>query len=135
MKISVDTNFLISSTQWDYSVSHKLLIRLIKEDIEIFTTKDILTEFSEVLARDFRYNQDEINNIIEKTLAFVKIVEPKEKIEIVKNDPEDNKIIECAIESSSNYIITYDKHLLNIKEYKGIKIIKPEEVFDILEQD
>ena len=135
MKISVDTNFLISATQWDYSVSHKLLIRLIKENVEIFTTKNILEEFSEVLERDFKYNQIEIANILEKILAFIKIVEPKGKIEIVEDDPDDNMIIECAVESFSDYIITYDKHLLNVKEYKGIKIIKPEEAFDILDKD
>ena len=60
-------------------------------------------------------------------ILFIKIVTPKDRIQLVKDDAEDNKIIECAIESSSSYIITYDKHLLNIKEYEGIKIIKPEE--------
>ena len=51
MKISADTNFLISATQWDYSVSHKLLTKLIENNAEIFTTKEILDEFSEVLSR------------------------------------------------------------------------------------
>lgn len=37
MKVTVDTNFLISATQWDYSVSHKLLIKLIEKDISYST--------------------------------------------------------------------------------------------------
>jgi len=45
MKIVVDTNFLVSATQWDYSVSHKLLQKLIRNDTEIFTTREILDEF------------------------------------------------------------------------------------------
>ena len=60
------------------------------------------------------------------------LMEPKQKINVVKDDPDDNKVIECAIESSSDYIITYDKHLLRIKEYKGIKILKPEEILKII---
>src|SRR3989344_1653972 len=64
---------------------------------------------------------------LKKILLFVNLMEPKQKINVVKDDPDDNKVIECAIESSSDYIITYDKHLLRIKEYKGIKIITPEE--------
>ncbi|MBI2671412.1 putative toxin-antitoxin system toxin component, PIN family, partial [Candidatus Woesearchaeota archaeon] len=40
---------------------------------------------------------------------------------------DDNKIIECAIDGNSDCIITKDKHLLKLKEYKGIKIITPEE--------
>jgi len=45
---------------------------------------------------------------------------------VIKEDPDDNKIIECAISSNSEFIITYDKHLLKVKEYKGIQIIRPE---------
>ena len=128
MKVTVDTNFLISATQWDYSIAHKLLKKFILSGVEIFTTQDILDETSEVLERDFKYSKDEVENIIGKILLFAKLIETKQKIYVIKDDPDDNKIIECAIESSSDYIITYDKHLLKLKEYKGIKIIKPEEI-------
>lgn len=127
MKVTVDTNLLISATQWDYSVAHKLLKKFILSDAEIFTTQDILDETAEVLERDFEYNKSEAKNIIEKILLFAKLIEPKQKVNAIKDDPDDNKVIECAIESSSDYIITYDGHLLKLKEYKGIKIIKPEE--------
>ncbi len=109
-----------------YSVAHKLLKKFILSNTEIFTTQDILDETAEVLERDFEYNKNEIKNIIEKILLFAKLIEPKHKVAIIKDDPDDNKVIECAIESSSDYIITYDKHLLKLKEYKGIKIVKPE---------
>ncbi len=132
MKIVADTNFLISATQWDYSVSHKLLIKLIKNNDIIFSTKEILDEFAEVLERDFLYNKEEITNILEKVLQFLTLVTPTKKIDIVKDDLDDNKIIECAIESKADYIISYDKHLLNIKEYQGIKIVRPEEIIGIV---
>ncbi len=128
MKATVDTNFLISATQWNYSVAHKLLKKLILSDAIIFTTQDILDETAEVLERDFEYSKSETKNIIEKILLFAKLTEPKQKADIIKDDPDDNKIIECAIESSSDYIVTYDKHLLKLKEYKGIRILKPEEI-------
>src|SRR3989338_519811 len=107
MKVTVDTNFLISATQWDYSVAHKLLKKLILLDAEIFTTQDILDETAEVLERDFEYSKNEVENIIEKILLFAKLIKSKQKVEIIKDDPDDNKVIECAIESSSNYIISY----------------------------
>jgi len=128
MKVTVDTNFLISATQWDYSVAHKLLNKFILSDDEIFTTQDILDETMEVLERDFEYSKNEAKNIIEKILLFAKLIEIKQKVAIIKDDPDDNKVIECAIESSSDYIVTYDRHLLKLKEYKGIKIITPEEI-------
>ena len=128
MKVTVDTNFLISATQWDYSVAHKLLKKFILSGAEIFTTKEILDEIAEVLERDFGYNKEEVKNINEKILFFAKLVEPKQKVAIIKDDSDDNKVIECAIESSSDYIITYDKHLLKLEDYKGIKIIRAEEI-------
>jgi len=54
-------------------------------------------------------------------------VNPQTKIKAVKDDPDDDIIIECALESKSKYLITYDKHLLNLKEFRGIRVIKPEE--------
>src|SRR3989338_5548393 len=128
MKVTVDTNFLISATQWDYSVAHKLLRKLIILDIEIFTTQNILDETAEVLERDFEYSKTESENIIEKILLFANLAGPKQKVEIIKDGPDDNKVIECAVESSSDYIVTYDGHLLKLKDYKGIKIMKPEEI-------
>ena len=65
-------------------------------------------------------------------MHFAKLTEPKQKVEIVKDDPDDNKVIECAIESSSDYIVTYDKHLLKLKKYEEIKIMKPEEILKII---
>ena len=128
MKIVADTNFLISATQWDYSVSHKLLEKLILNDAEIFTTREILDEFAEVLKRDFLYSEGDTKNIIEKSIQFLTLVIPSEKVDIVKEDADDNKIIECALESNAEYIISYDKHLLDLKVYRGIKIVKPEEI-------
>ena len=78
------------------------------------------------MKRDFGFNEEEIEEIIEKILTFATRVEPREKVKAVEDDPDDNAIIECALESKSKYIITYDTHLLKIKEYKGIIIIKPE---------
>src|SRR3989338_4755931 len=135
MKVTVDTNFLISATQWNYSVGHKLLNEFILSEtkiFKIFTTQDILDETIKVLERDFEYSKNEAKNIIEKILLFASLIEPKQKVEIIKDDPDDNKVIECAVESSSNYIITYDRHLLKLKDYKGIKIIKPEEILKII---
>ena len=128
MRVTADTNFLISATQWDYSVAHKLLKKFILAEVMIFTTQDILDETAEVLERDFEYSEKEAKSIIENILLFATLIKPTQKVDIIKDDPDDNKVIECGVESSSDYIVTYDKHLLPLKEYEGIKIVKPEEI-------
>lgn len=59
--------------------------------------------------------------------GFHVVIGPKLKENIVKSDPTDDKFIECAINSSADYIVSGDKHLLNLEEYKGIKIMNAHE--------
>lgn len=106
MKITVDTNFLVSATQWDYSVAHKLLLKLLDKNTQIFTTKDILDEFSKIMIRDFQYTNEETTKITETVLAFVTLIQTTSKIAAVKEDPDDNKVLECAIDSNSEFIMS-----------------------------
>ena len=69
---------------------------------------------------------------VDEILEMSEIVEPKEKFDIIKEDPEDNIIIECAVEGKVDYIITKDTHLLNLKEFKGIKIITSKDMISLL---
>lgn len=132
MNVVLDTNVLLSSTLWDGSEAQKLLFKLIRSDIKVFTSPDILSEYERVLKRDFDYSDGEILNILEKVLAFAALVKPSEKIAVVKEDPDDDKIIECAVAANAEYIITYDKHLLNLGRFRGIKVVKPNEVLRMI---
>jgi len=120
-------HILISATLWDDSAAQKFLFKCISENIQIFSSKEIIEEYKGILARDFNYNQQEIENILEKILQIITLANPRNKVNVVKEDPDDNKIIECAIESEAEHIVSYDKHLLKLKEYNGIKIFKPED--------
>ena len=132
IKIVFDTNILISSTLWDESVAQKLLFKLIEQDAVIFSSTEILEEYQKILKRDFDYSDEEVANIMEKVLQFITLVNPCIKVNVIKEDADDNKIIECALEGKADYIISYDKHLLNLKEYKKIKIVKPEEIMSLI---
>ena len=59
--------------------------------------------------------------IIEKSMLVV----PTKKLKVV-SDPDDDKFVEAAVEGKANVIISQDKHLLSLKNYKDIKIITPE---------
>ena len=127
MAVTFDTNVLLSATLWDGSVAQKLLFDLIRQEIKIYSTFEILSEYQEILKRDFDFSDEEVSQIMKKVVLFTTLVKPTQKVKVVTDDPDDNIIVECALESNSKYIITYDKHLLNLKEYGGIRIIRPEE--------
>ena len=61
-----------------------------------------------------------MNLTTHKIISYSKIVEPKRKLDVVKDDLDDNKFIEAALEGKCDYLISQDKHLLKIKEFHRI---------------
>ncbi len=71
----------------------------------------------------------EWKNIIIENLIMV---EPTIKINVIKDDLDDNKFLEAGITGNADLIISQDKHLLNLKEYQRIKIIRPDEAISLI---
>ena len=69
--------------------------------------------------------KSELNYAINEIAAFAEIVYPSEKLNVVEEDADDNKILECAVEGEVDYIVTNGKHLLKIGEFRGIRILTP----------
>ena len=57
--------------------------------------------------------------------GFAHMVYPTQTLEAVKDDPDDNRIVECALASGSDCIVTGDKDLLRLGQYQGIRIMGP----------
>ncbi len=133
MNIVLDTNVLISATLWQQSVAQKLLAKIVESGIHtIFSSSEILAEYRRVLVRDFSFPEEKVSSYIENVLLFVALVNPQVRVNIVEEDPDDNKIIECALESQADFILSYDKHLLDLKETNGVKILRPEEALSLI---
>ncbi len=131
MKITVDTNVLVSASFWDGD-SDKIMNRVEKKEVDLILSKEIIEEFAIVLSS--KEIQDKIKNknlemkrTIGKIASLSTIVEPLEKLDIVNEDPDDNKILECAKAGKVDFIISSDNHLLKIKKFEGIPIVTPQE--------
>ncbi len=94
----------------------------------LISSLDTISEIKKVL-RDFKIKlpEDMVKEWIDLIIKNSMVVSPKEKVNIVKNDPKDNIFIEAAIAGNADYIVSQDKHLLEVKEIRDIKIITPEE--------
>jgi len=129
MKVVADTNVLISATFW-FGSSNKIIELAEKKEIELVLSKEIIKEYSEVLKYEeiqekIKNKNLEMKHSIQKIISISTIVEAEENINIVKEDPDDNKVLECAKAGNVDFIITNDNHLLKLEEFEGIKIITP----------
>lgn len=127
----LDTNIIISATFWrgaPYMVIKKALLR----EFVLITSVAILDEVSGRLEHKFNLPHAEIEKLLDILLGYSELVEPVAKVNAVKADEKDNKIIECAIDGRADLIVTGDGHLLNLNNYGDIKIITPSELLKIL---
>jgi len=136
MKVTLDTNILVSGTFWT-GPSFRILELIDKGKIKSVLSEKIIKEYYKVISSDEIIDKVEnkklvIYKITEKIIRNSEIVDPKMKIKIVKDDLDDNKIIECAKEGKSEYIVTQDKHLLKLKRFENIVIVTPDVFLDIV---
>jgi putative PIN family toxin of toxin-antitoxin system len=131
-KLVLDTNVLVSALISTKS-NPALLLDAAGKNYSLFISKDILSELEGVISRDkFGFSDEKIDSAIEAILSFSEVMNHEIKLDVVKSDPDDNKILECAVACGASYIVSGDKHLLNLKEYENIKIISPKDAIDLL---
>lgn len=99
-----------------------------KENITLCLSKDILDEYIEVLQRIGLRDEIEIEELLSLFGKGFNILFTTKtpKIRAVRDDPDDDKFIECAVALKAEVIITGDKSMEAMKEYMRIKILAPQ---------
>ena len=122
MKLVFDTNIYISAFVITGSLAEKAILKVIRENYRLFISKEIVDEVLSVLSKKFDYNKE----ILSRTAIFLseiaELIKTHDKVYILK-DESDNRIIECAVSAEADIIVSGDKEILSLKEYKGIKIM------------
>ena len=124
MKVVFDTNVFISAFATE-GVCSVLLKRARLKEFKLFVCPVVIEEVKNVLEQKFKAEKETIEEILEVIMETSVFVEITEEIEGVCRDRDDDLILSCALSSGANYLISGDKDLLELKEYKGIKIISP----------
>lgn len=125
-KVVLDTNIFISAVFWE-GKSYYLMKKAINQEVIVFISKHIIEEIKNVLSRDFNLEKQEIDDIINSLLHFTNLIDTIEVANVIKEDPKDNRILDCALTCNANFIISQDKHLLKLKKFRDVTIMSPEE--------
>jgi putative PIN family toxin of toxin-antitoxin system len=129
IRVVPDTNVYVSALLW-MGVSHRLLCLAEAGDLIFITTPTIMEELRDVLGRPkFRLRiaalDTSVAELMESLLSVVEIIQDVTIEPVVERDPDDDKILACALAARAEWIVSGDGHLLALKRYKGIAIVTP----------
>jgi len=131
IKVVIDTNVFISAFVFGGNAL-EIIRLLLKGDIAGYISSFIIEEVTRILSEKFLWKEPKIEKLLQLIKSKANEVYPKVKVSVIKSKDDDNRILECALESKVDYIISGDKrHILPLKEFEGIKIVSVSEFLEI----
>ncbi|MCL4375453.1 putative toxin-antitoxin system toxin component, PIN family [Candidatus Marsarchaeota archaeon] len=122
-KVVLDTNILISALGWK-GKPHRIMEMVASNELELFISDKQFIELSRVLNYPrLSFTTEQKSRFKEFILEIASFVKPTIKLDVIKDDPDDNMILECALVAGVDYIVSGDDHLLSIKKFGKIKIL------------
>ncbi len=125
MRVVLDTNIYISAILFVGNCEEILRLATLGS-YELFISNVILKEIKGILEKKFHWTRKQVNETLSYIREIAIIIKPVKPILVIKKDPSDDKIIECALAAHADFIVTGDKaHVLPLKRYERIKILSP----------
>jgi putative PIN family toxin of toxin-antitoxin system len=129
LDVVADTNVYVSAFNFG-GPPLEIVILAIRREIALFISPSILREIEGVLLSKFKRPAEQAREVLGTIREFTRSVDPKEKIDALKEDESDNRILECAVEAKAHVIITGDKHFQVLRAFRGIVIMSPRGFLD-----
>jgi putative PIN family toxin of toxin-antitoxin system len=127
-----DTNILVSARLSLLGNPARCLALAQLRQIGSITCTAILDEFTEKLISKFDYESSRATEAAEEIRKISRSVELGNVPRVVTDDPDDDKIVQCALVGGASHIVSGDKHLLALKNYKDISIVRPAEFLSMI---
>ena len=130
IKVVLDTNVVVSAYLVPAGKPAEILSLARKGKLHIFLSREIVDEIKQTLLspklkKIHRNTPNQIGLFI-RTFSKVATVTPgKKSVDFIKDDPDDNKILACALEGRVDYIVSGDHHLTDLKSFQSISIVNP----------
>jgi putative PIN family toxin of toxin-antitoxin system len=133
----LDTNVIVSGTIGNSGSPFIILEAWRKGRFILITSQTLIDEVERVfryprIQKKYHITEKQVTNVI-KNLINYSIATPRNiKLSVITKDPPDNEVLIAALEGEADYIVTGDADLLELKSYKGIKIVLPSEFVELL---
>src|SRR5664279_2809973 len=131
LKVVLDTNVLVSAYLVPGGKPARILSLARQGKLTICLSPPILSEVKQTLLRPklqkiHKATAKEIERFLKALTSVVVMTAGTEEVDVVKDDPDDNKILACALEGEANFIVSGDHHLTDMKVFQNIPIVNPD---------
>jgi putative PIN family toxin of toxin-antitoxin system len=123
MRVVLDTNVYVSALTFPGGRGESALRLAIERRVEVLVSPPIVLELAKVLREKFSWEEEPILDACRLIRELATPVRPKVRLSVLSDEP-DNRILECAVEGAADAIVTGDRHLLTLKAFRGVQILR-----------
>ena len=125
MRVVLDTNVLISAFVFPGGPPEAVYHRVLSGDLTVIVSRALLAELGRVLVAKFGWEPTYSEEVVAQLLRVGELVAPREQVDDIENDPDDNRVLEAADAEGADVIVSGDRHLLTLVSWRGIPIVNP----------
>lgn len=138
MRVTLDTNVLVSAFISRQGLCADILDLVATfDEIKLVLSREILSEFGEVMRREkvkarLGYESKDISRLVEAVRDVAEVVAVRSDFKVVEEDPDDDIVVNTAIDGKAEYIVSGDRHLNRLKRFRDVKIVTPKAFLEIV---
>lgn len=131
LTVVFDTNILFSATGWRGN-PFQCVEQARAGKIQAVTCVELMEELAEKLELKLGFSPQQSAETLADYLGLIRLVNIPKALDAVPRDPEDNAVLECALEGKAEFVVSGDLDLLTLKKFRGIEIVRAREFLDVL---
>jgi len=131
VRVIFDTNIYISAFAIPGGSAEEAYRYAVHRDFELFASIAILTETANTLRNKFAWSNEKIESLLTNIGKVAVVLKTQPHIHVLHDEP-DNRILECGVPAQADIIVTGDQHLLALKHYEDIILMKLSEFLAML---
>jgi len=129
IRIVLDTNVIVSALV--FGGVHRAILELAEAgQCELFYSEAIQNEVRRVLAEKFAWPPATLQEVLAVVWTMGDLVVPRIAVRAVRDDPDDDRILECALAANASFLVSGDRHLLALRTYQSISIVTPRQFLE-----
>lgn len=137
MRVVLDTNVVVSGSISAQGTPGQILGAWEDGAFQLIVSHTLLAEYRRALGYDrvrerHQKDDDELDEHVAHYARFGILTVPEQSISAIADDPDDNRILECAVSGAATHIVSGDPHLLRLGAYQDIPILTPRAFLDLL---